>query len=489
MSHMASVTGANEDISEVKPKKNRCVRCLKNNLFMITIIAGVLIGFAIGFGLRELPYISEDLKIWISMPGDIYIRVLKLTILPLIMSNVIVVIARLDPKENGKISLVAFIYIVIANIIGAAVGAACTAIIAPGSLNSGGGQQENDPTKKSPTTSDVFADLFLNIFPDNIVGIAIYQVVTTYAYVGYNNTTGKHLFERVEANDDGTNMIGVIFVAVAFGLAASAAQEKGVSFLEFCASLSEVVLKLIRAFLKATPVGVCFMIAGAIVKVDDIVSTFAKLGLFIATVFVGIAVLFIITLIVYVAGTRRNPFVVIPHLMKAWFLGFATTSAIVTVPEIYQGCDELGIRKGLSRFVAPLAATLKADGSACFIVCGCIFVAQLEEKSSPGTIVVIWLLTSALALAIPHIPSSSIVIMLTILTSVGVPVEQVSLLYATEWLLDRVRTGMSTISTFYLIVFTHWVTLKSAGPEDQEGANDEYDEVMSELSKSFATKA
>ncbi|VDL92552.1 unnamed protein product [Schistocephalus solidus] len=388
MSHKASVTGANEDISEVKPKKNRCVRCLKNNLFMITIIAGVLIGFAIGFGLRELPYISEDLKIWIF-------------------------IARLDPKENGKISLVAFIYIVIANIIGAAVGAACTAIIAP----------------------------------------------------------------------------GVIFVAVAFGLAASAAQEKGVSFLEFCASLSEVVLKLIRAFLKATPIGVCFMIAGAIVKVDDIVSTFAKLGLFIATVFVGIAVLFIITLIVYVAGTRRNPFVVIPHLMKAWFLGFATTSAIVTVPEIYQGCDELGIRKGLSRFVAPLAATLKADGSACFIVCGCIFVAQLEEKSSPGTIVVIWLLTSALALAIPHIPSSSIVIMLTILTSVGVPVEQVSLLYATEWLLDRVRTGMSTISTFYLIVFTHWVTLKSAGPEDQEGANDEYDEVMSELSKSFATKA
>ncbi|VDN11104.1 unnamed protein product [Dibothriocephalus latus] len=89
-----------------------------------------------------------------------------------------------------------------------------------------------------------------------------------------------------------------------------------------------------------------------------------------------------------------------------------------------------------------------------------------------------------MAIAIPHIPSSSIVIMLTILTSVGVPVENVSLLYATEWLLDRVRTGMSTISTFYLIVFTHWVTLKSVAGEDddEEESEDAYDKAMSELS-------
>nr|VZI37211.1 unnamed protein product [Spirometra erinaceieuropaei] len=323
---MSSKESVADEVSEQKPQ-NGCLRCLKNNLFMITIIAGVLVGFAIGFGLRELPTISEDLKIWIAMPGDIYIRVLKLTILPLIMSNVIVVIAKLDPKENGKISLVAFIYIVIANIVGAAVGAACTVIISPGRLKSDQQNLTSDPTKKSPTTSDVFADLFLNVFPDNIVGIAIFQVVTSYKLVEFNETANQSVFKRVTANEDGTNMIGVIFVAVAFGLAASGAKEKGEAFLEFCASIADVVLKLIRAFLKATPVGVCFMIAGAIIKVDDIAGTFAKLGLFIATVIVGIAVLFILTLIVYVIGSRKNPFTVIPHLMQAWFLGFATTSA------------------------------------------------------------------------------------------------------------------------------------------------------------------
>ncbi|EUB63647.1 Excitatory amino acid transporter 3 [Echinococcus granulosus] len=114
-----------------KPQRNRFLQCLINNRFMLSIIAGVLIGFAIGFGLRQLPRIDENLKVWISMPGDIYIRLLKLTILPLIASNVIIVIAKLDPEANGKISTVAFIYIVFFNILGASIGTAAAAAIGP----------------------------------------------------------------------------------------------------------------------------------------------------------------------------------------------------------------------------------------------------------------------------------------------------------------------------------------------------------------------
>ncbi|KAM3175792.1 hypothetical protein ACTXT7_007844, partial [Hymenolepis weldensis] len=374
-----------------KSQRNAFVRCICNNRFMITIIAGVIIGFAIGFGLRELPEISETLKIWISMPGDIYIRLLKLTILPLIASNVIVVIAKLDPKENGKISLISFLYIVLFNILGASVGTAAAAAIGPGRFSqqtSPGGPPEVE--KKSATTSDVFADLFLNIFPDNIVGIAIYQVLTTYQYKGINPVTNETVFERVVGTDSGTNMIGVIFTCVAFGLAASGAKEKGVPFLEFFTSLSEVVLKLIRAFLQVTPIGVCFMIAGSVIKVSDIVGSFAKLGIFVATVVVAIAVLMLIEWLFYFVCTRRNPFRPVKYLMQAWFIVFATTSAIVGVPEIIEGCDEMGIRKAASRFVAPLAATLKADGSAIFIASACIFIAQMEGLGdNAGKIVVI----------------------------------------------------------------------------------------------------
>lgn len=61
------------------------------------------------------------------------------------------------------------------------------------------------------------------------------------------------------------------------------------------------------------------------------------------------------------------------------------------VPETIEGCDEMGIRKSTSRFVAPLAATLKADGSAIFIASAGIFIAQMEGfGDNAGKIVVIW---------------------------------------------------------------------------------------------------
>ncbi|EUB63646.1 Excitatory amino acid transporter [Echinococcus granulosus] len=229
------------------------------------------------------------------------------------------------------------------------------------------------------------------------------------------------------------------------------------------------------------------MIAGAVIKVDDIKGNFAKLGIFVATVVVGIAVLAVFEVLFYFACTRKNPFTPIRHLSRAWFIVFATTSALVGVPEIIEGCDEMGVRRATSRFVAPLAATLKADGSAVFIAASSVFITQMEGLGdNSGKIVVIWLLTSALVIAIPHIPSSSIVIILTVLSSVGVPVEQVSLLYATEWLLDRIRSGMSCASTFYCVIYTEYMTIKKGDANVDE---DDYDMVMSELSKADSLKS
>ncbi len=99
-------------------------------------------------------------------------------------------------------------------------------------------------------TSNSLSFLFYsNVFPDNIVGIAIYSMVTGYDLDGWDNTTQAYKFKRVTNQHSGSNMIGIIFVSVVFGLSASAAKEKGLPFLEFFTSLAEVVLKLIRAFL------------------------------------------------------------------------------------------------------------------------------------------------------------------------------------------------------------------------------------------------
>nr|VZI37213.1 unnamed protein product [Spirometra erinaceieuropaei] len=429
-----------------KEKKGGCVGCLRDNIFVIFILLGVVVGFGVGFGVRELKPSAEAI-VWIAMPGNIFIRLLELTILPLIASNLIVVISQLDPKEQGLGSVLTVAYILGFNFAGAAIGTAMAALIKPGvGVNMTTSSTEIQDPGLTLTTSDVFSDLLLNMFPNNIVGMCLYQTKTEYFWK-YPNKTERYS-EKV--NEYSTDLIGVLLTCIAFGLAARKAGEAGKPFLDFFQSLSEVVLKLVRVFLQCTPVGVAFMIAAAILNVSDIASAFAALGMFVLTVTAGIGVLFFLCLIVYGAVALRNPFGFLRNIAKAWFISFATTSPIVSLPEMFEGCDQYGVDQSISRFSCPLMTALKADGPAVFISSAAVFVAQTEtELPSAGTLVVIWLLTSVSALAIPQIPSASIIITMTILSSAGVSTANTAYLYAVDWLLDRFRAGAATIYTMY----------------------------------------
>ncbi|VDN09754.1 unnamed protein product [Dibothriocephalus latus] len=185
--------------------------------------------------------------------------------------------------------------------------------------------------------------------------------------------------------------IGVLLICIAFGLAARKAGDIGKAFLDFFRSLAGVVLNLVNAFLQCTPVGVAFMIASAILNVEDIKAAFAGLGMFVLTVTAGLGILFFLFLIVYGAFALRNPFPFLRYNVKAWFISFATTSPIVSLPEMFDGCDQYGVDQTVSRFSLPLTATLLASGPAVFISAAAIFVAQTApEMPSVGTLVIIW---------------------------------------------------------------------------------------------------
>eukprot|EP00108_Taenia_solium_P001149 TsM_000085300 transcript=TsM_000085300 gene=TsM_000085300 len=122
---------SNEEIVVTEKKKKGFVGCLINNWFMITTIIGVIIGFGVGFAVQKVG-LSETGKMWLAMPGTIYIRMLKLTILPMIAANIINVMANLNPKENGKVSGIALGFILVFNLLSALIGVAYSYIINPG---------------------------------------------------------------------------------------------------------------------------------------------------------------------------------------------------------------------------------------------------------------------------------------------------------------------------------------------------------------------
>ncbi|KAH9286208.1 Neutral amino acid transporter A [Echinococcus granulosus] len=326
-----------EDETVVSERKKRkgFVGCLINNWFMVTTIIGVIIGFGAGFGIQRAG-LDETGKTWLAMPGTIYIRLLKLTILPMISANIINVMANLNPKENGKVSAIALGFILVFNLLSALIGVAYSYIINPGKVITqtpgNGSTSQSNPTSAGNQISYIFKDLLLNIFPDNIVGVTINQAGTDFAQP-QNNSKGEIVYPSTTVS--GTNMI------------------------------------------ESLPSVMC-MVMSSVSSVDNLLATFRSLPIFVALNIIALFTHLIFALL-SLLFLCKNPFSLLRLSLPPYLVGFATTSTIVPLPKCYDVCDTYGIPKPISRFVLPIAGTMKKDASAVFIVAAVFYVAQASN--------------------------------------------------------------------------------------------------------------
>ncbi|KAH9286359.1 Excitatory amino acid transporter 2 [Echinococcus granulosus] len=428
---------------------------LRNNLLVLLTVLAVVIGTVLGIILQKADP-SEDVLLWVGMPGEIFIRLLKLTIIPLIVATVIIVTSTLNLKENGKISAVALAFITTSNVVAAICGTIASLLLKPGHLASANTSITNQTFTSGtpPKTSDIFADMLYNLFPDNVLGIALFQSRTSYvaAILGSGNETVQRAIQKV----DSVNMLGLLFCSFVFGTVAGSSGEQGKAFLDFFKSISSIIFKIMNIFLRFTPFGVCSMIAGPIAGLRDLSGTFSQLGLFMVTVIAALVAHMTIIFIIYAAFARFNPFRLLPYCFRTWLISITTLAPVVAIPDMYNASDTFGIDPKVSRFVVPLTAALKGDGSAAFLGASAIFIIQLTNTPiTPAMIVIIILLSASAVFTIPNIPSSSLVILVTILASLGVAVNYVGLLFAIDWFMDRCRTTNLAVLHLYCVAFTH----------------------------------
>ncbi|XP_033761093.1 excitatory amino acid transporter-like [Pecten maximus] len=439
-------------------------RWMKDNLILILTTAGAVCGFAVGFGIRE-GNPSPDLLTWIGLPGELFIRMLKLMIIPLIVSSMIAAAASLNPKSNGRISLVSITFIVATNSLSSVVGVILALIMKPGH----GVQSGDTDTTDTATieTSDIFADLLRNIMPDNIVDMAFQQSLTqndvTYETFTRNTTNGTvnetvRKITKTVGKTPGTNVLGMIVTCMLLGLAINKAKGKGKPVLKFFTSLTDIIMIILQWLLWSTPLGVLSLIAVSTATVKDLDQNFRALGKLVGLVVIGIIIhQFIIMPIIFFVTTRRNPYKFALHIIKAWMIVFATTSPAVAIPEILSACEShQKVDRRVSRFVVPLSVTISANGSALFITSAAIFSGNITGISlNVGDIIIISILTAICVMALPSIPSSGIVTLVMILTSMNIPPDSISLLFAVDWFLDRVRSSSNLVSHAHCAVVTY----------------------------------
>jgi len=427
---------------------------LRNNLLLTLTIAGVFLGFILGFICRTYQPTTETIMI-LSFPGDILMRMLKMLILPLITSSLITGLAVLDPKSSGKLGLYALTYYFCTTILAAVLGIILVQTIRPGERGNKASVREqllgDDPKADQVTTLDAIFDLLRNMFAENIIQAGLEQVKTTRDISFFYNNETKINETRVKFQTRfvaGTNFLGLITFCCAFGIAIGTMGKRGEPMLHFFLILNEIVMKLIHLVMWYSPVGIMFLVAGKILEIDDLVKLAQSLGMYALTVLTGLAIHSLITLpLIYYVITRQNPFLFYRGMLQAWLTGIGTGSSAASLPVTFRCLEEtLKLDRRVTRFVLPIGATVNMDGTALYEAVAPVFLAQLMGRQlGIGQLIIVSLTATVASIGAASIPSAGLVTMLLVMSAVNIPAQEITIIFAIDWALDRIRTSVNIL--------------------------------------------
>ncbi|XP_017465360.1 PREDICTED: excitatory amino acid transporter [Rhagoletis zephyria] len=454
-------------------------RWLQDNLMLLVTLSGVLLGVIFGFSLRPLN-LHEDSIMLISYPGELFMRVLKLMILPLIISSLIAGSASLNARMNGKIALRTLVYFVTTSFLNALLGIALVLLIHPGDPNLHN-TVDRSTDKRAVNLLDSLLDLGRNVFPDNLFQASFQQAHTVYLpkpnilhtfNETLNDTTmgtelepveevlseqqAKNVLQptliRVVQYRSGTNTLGIVFFCLVFGTILGTIGEKGQIVVDFFTAVFEVIMKMVTCVMWLTPIGISSVIAGKILGVNDLHLVMEQLMWFIVTNLIGVGLYqFIIMQAIYFVIVRRNPFKFYVGLIQPMLTAFATASTAAALPITFRCMnDKLRVDQRISRFVLPIGCNINMDGTALFIAIASIFIAQMSGiVLGFGELVTVLLTSTAASMSSASVPSAALVLLLVVLTAIDAPVQDVTLLFAVDWCVDRMRTTNNMLGDCY----------------------------------------
>ncbi|CAL8083697.1 unnamed protein product [Calicophoron daubneyi] len=442
-------------------RKEKFKRWIKkaDNLQLLLMILAVILGVLIGSIIKAIvPEVSDRTATLVGYPGELLMNMLKMLIIPLIVSTLVSGIANLDTKSCGKIGSWALLYYFITTLMAVILGIILVVSIHPGSASikqhRGSGTME---AGRKPGTLDAFLDLFRNIFPENIVQACTHQVSSRFVNKTFVPDTVKgnetevpvKVYEVLETHlIDTTNVLGLVTFSVAFGLCIGQMRERGKVMVEFFTVMDEVIMRLIHLIMWYAPFGIVFLIIGKIIGVDNLLETAQGLGMYMLTVILGLIIhLFISLSLLYFAITRKNPYALFKGMLQAFFTALGTGSSSATLPVTFKCLEEnLHVDPLVTRFVLPIGATINMDGTALYEAVATIFIAQLNNYDlGIAQLLTISLTATLAAIGAASVPSAGLVTMVLVLTSVGLPVKDITLILAVDWMLDRLRTSVNVM--------------------------------------------
>ncbi|XP_011502746.1 PREDICTED: excitatory amino acid transporter [Ceratosolen solmsi marchali] len=451
---------------------------MRENLLLTVTLSGVFLGVFIGFSLRPLG-LGGDAVMLIGYPGELFMRLLKLMILPLVIASLISGSASLNARMNGMIAVRTLVYFILTSLLNAILGVTIVLLIHPGNP---GLREAITPLANARAVNilDNLLDLGRNMFPDNLFQAAFQQAHTVYvpkkhSFQNYSDKLINPEEEeviRVVQYRTGTNTLGIVFFCLVFGTFLGTLEDKAHVVIDFFKAVFEVIMEMVSTVMWMTPIGITSVIASKILGVLDLSLVMSQLFWFIITIIIGVFFYqLVIMQLIYLIIVKKNPYKFYAGLAQGTLTAFAMASTAAALPVTFRLMTEnLRVDPRVTRFVLPIGCNINMDGTALFVAVASIFIAQMNDILLEfGEIITVILTSTAASVSSASVPSAALVLLLVVLSAINAPAQDVSLLFAIDWFVDRIRTTNNMLGDCYAAAIVEHLSKKELMALDAAG--------------------
>ncbi|MDZ7644866.1 MAG: dicarboxylate/amino acid:cation symporter [Woeseiaceae bacterium] len=378
------------------------------------LVAGSLLGP--GFGIVE-PATGALLGNWLALPGQLFLAVIQMIVVPLVVASVIRGIAASEnPGQLKTLGLLATAFFLATTACAAAIGLWLAGVLGPGRDLVGllGPATATTGTATVPGMSELPAAL-IGLLPGNPLSSMVHG-----------------------------EMLQIVIFSFVVGVAlVSMRPDQSRPLLDLLGSLQQVCMTVVQWAMKLAPIAVFGLMARLTSQVGF--DALAGMAYYVATVLAGLAILLAVYLALLYTMARVTPWHFLVATRELLLLAFSTSSSAAVMPMSIKTAEEkLGVRPSVAQFVIPLGATINMNGTALYQGVAAVFLAQVYgiDIGIGGMILVVAMAVGA-AVGSPGTPGVGIVILAMVLTTVGIPAEGIALIMGVDRILDMSRTGIN----------------------------------------------
>ncbi|ORV84554.1 dicarboxylate/amino acid:cation symporter [Mycolicibacterium iranicum] len=370
----------------------------------VAAIGGIVFGLVAGEWATNLKFV-----------GDMFIRLIQMSIVPLVMASVIVATGSMTGTGTGKIAVRTFKWMLGFSVVAAVLAWALSAVIKPGS-----GivfDEEVDPSlQESAQEALGWQDTVLNFVSTNI-----FDAMST------------------------ATMVPIIVFSLLFGIALRTQINKtgDTRVLTFIDQIQQIVLTMIRLVMYIAPIGVFCLLAALAGDVGFAVVTTALK--YLGATLLGVLILFAAFVVVVTVRTRLNPLLLPGKLAEQTAIAITTTSSAVTFPTVLKNTvEKVGVSQKVANFTLSIGLTMGSYGAVLNYMIVVMFLAQAGDvELGFGQIVLGMALAILLNMGTITVPGGFPVVAMFLATSLGLPFEAVGLLIAVDWFSGIFRTFLN----------------------------------------------